>query len=194
MLSNSKGKVPVWLIVVGGIFSVILIFAFAAGAYLLGIYNTCITYERELDNVYKQNQSVLSNSFYGPLQTAGIAEQKYKDAVATMARVGVEGWKGATGGKAMMLWLQESFPKIDPEIYKKLIDIGERGLGKFEKVQTDLLDRGRSYQTYLGIQPQGFFCKLFGFPKIDLKKILTPVTDESTDKSFETKQRVKPEF
>ncbi len=111
-----------------------------------------------------------------------------------MARVGVEGWQGATGGKAMMLWLNESFPKIDPEIYKKLIDIAERGLGKFEKVQTDLLDRGRSYKDYLVVEPRGFVCRMFGFPKIDLDKILTPVTDESTDKSFETKRRVKPDL
>jgi hypothetical protein len=193
-MKNQDGKIPVWLIVVGGIFSLGAISVVGFGLYLLGIYNTCISYENELNAAYNTNQPVLSNAFYGPLQTAGIAQKEYVDAVGKMARVGIEGWKGATGGNAMMLWLKESFPKIDPEIFKKIIEIGERGLGEFKKTQIDLQDRGRSYYDFLKKMPRGFFCKMFGFPKIDLKNILTPITDTKTDESFKSKQRAKPEI
>ncbi len=78
MKMNQNGKVPVWLIVVGAFLGVIVTACVGVAIYFLGIYNACSRYENELDAVYKQNQSVMANSFYGPLETAGLAEKNIK--------------------------------------------------------------------------------------------------------------------
>jgi hypothetical protein len=158
--------------------------------YVVMTYNTAIRFENELETSYKNNQNVLSNSFYGPLEAAKLGEAKYKEMITEMIKQTANGYQGATGGKAMMLWLGQTYPNISAELQLKFVSIGEAGLAKFQSSQTDLLSRGQSYQNFLETMPTSIVAGAFGFPKkINLKEILTPVTDDSTQESFKTKKR-----
>lgn len=158
--------------------------------YLFGIYNTAIRYENQLDAVYKDNQNILSNAYYGPLEAAGLGEQKYKDMMLDIVTATSQGYKGATGGKAIMLWLGQTYPNLSSELQMKFVSIGEKGLAQFGASQTKLLSIGQKYNDFLETRPGGFFANFMGFPKkLNLKEILTPVTDASTQESFKTKQR-----
>lgn len=179
---SSMGLVKI-LSIVGGIF----IIAF----YLVSVYNTARRFENELDAAYKNNQNILSNSFYGPLEVAKLGESKYRDMMKQMIDATAKGYQGATGGQAMMLWLGQTYPNLTSDLQMKLVSIGESGLAKFQASQTTILDRGREYQNFLDTIPSGFVAGLFGFPKkVNLADILRPVTDEATDQSFKTKKRV----
>lgn len=158
--------------------------------YFISVFNTAIQFENELEAAYKNNQNILSNSFYGPLEVAKLGEAKYKDMMTEMVKQTANGYQGATGGKAMMLWLGQTYPNITAELQLKLVSIGEVGLAKFQASQTDIQSRGQMYQNFLETFPNRFIVGLFGFPKkLDLKDILTPVTDAATTQSFKTKQR-----
>lgn len=164
------------------------------GFYLLSVYNTAKRYENELETAYSNSQNVLSNSFYGPMEVAKLGEAKYRSLVLDMVRETSKGYEGASGGKAMALWISKNQPNVSHEVAMKLITIGEAGLSRFQTTQTDLLARGNSYKNFLDTAPTGNVAGLMGFPKkINLKEILTPVTDDSTADSFKTKRRVKVE-
>lgn len=173
-----------WLIGVG---SVLLIVVF----YVVSVFNTGVRYENELKSAYDNNQNVLSNSYYGPLEAAQLGEKKYKDMLLEMVKATSSGYQGATGGKAMMLWLGQTYPNISAELQLKIVTIGETGLAKFQASQTGIIDRGRAYKNYLGTFPSGTIAGMFGFPRMkNLDEILKPVTDDSTETSFKNKKRV----
>lgn len=179
--NTPKKSYTVWIALAVGL---LLVF------YVVSMFNTAKRFENELEAAYSNNQNVLSNSFYGPLDVAKLGEEKYKDMMKMMVEQTAKGYQGATGGKAMALWLGQTYPNITAELQLKLVSIGESGLAKFQASQTGLLDRGRAYQNFLDTVPSGTVASMFGFPKkVNLKEILTPVTDDSTEQSFKTKKR-----
>lgn len=158
--------------------------------YVVSTFNTAKKFENELEAAYKNNQNVLSNSFYGPLEVAKLGEKKYRDMMKEMVEATAKGYQGATGGKAMMLWLGQTYPNITAELQLKMVSIGEAGLARFQASQTSLLDRGQAYKNFLDTFPSGVIASVFGFPKkLNLEEILTPVTDGSTEESFKSKKR-----
>ncbi len=158
--------------------------------WVVGVYNQAIRFENELQASYDNNQNILSNSYYGPMEVAQLGEKKYRDMMLEMVKATNQGYQGATGGKAMMLWLGQSYPNISAELQLKLVSIGEKGLAEFGRSQTDLLNRGIVFKNFLETIPGGFVASMMGFPKkLNLKEILTPVTDSSTEESFKTKKR-----
>ncbi|MDQ1344232.1 MAG: hypothetical protein QG650_952 [Patescibacteria group bacterium] len=158
--------------------------------YVMLTYNQAARFENELDTAYKNNQNVLSNAFYGPMDVAKLGEEKYRTMMKEMVEATAKGYQGATGGKAMMLWLGQTYPQITADLQMKLVSIGEAGLAKFQSSQTNLLDRGREYQNFLDTFPSGVIAGVLGFPKkVNLKEILTPVTDDQTEQSFKNKKR-----
>lgn len=162
----------------------------SAALYALWVYNTATRFENELLAKYEDNQNVLSNAFYGPMDVAKLGEEKYRKMMKEMIDATANGYQGATGGKAMMLWLGQTYPNISAELQLKFVSIGEAGLAKFRTSQTELLDRGRAFQNLLDTMPNGAIAGLFGFPKkVNMKEIMKVVTDDQTEESFKTKKR-----
>lgn len=158
---------------------------------LIGWRNTANEYEIDIRNAEKQSEIVLANEFYGKLDAAELGNQKYKDIMKSMLEGVAQGYQGASGGKAMALWLSNNVPQLDSSIAKKFIEIGEKGLTKFADSQTTLISLGQSYEKWRTKVPRKFFVEnMMGYPSEDIASRLKPVTDAQTDQSFKTKQRV----
>lgn len=158
---------------------------------LIGWRNTANEYEIDIRNAEKQSEIVLANEFYGKLDAAELGNQKYKDIMKSMLEGVAQGYQGASGGKAMALWLSNNVPQLDSSIAKKFIEIGEKGLTKFADSQTSLISLGQSYEKWRTKVPRKFFVEnMMGYPSEDIASRLKPVTDAQTDQSFKTKQRV----
>lgn len=172
-----------------GILLLIIMSIASIALYVLNTYNMAVKFENNIQAVYDNNRNIMANSYYGPLEAAGLGEKKYKEMMIQMVEAVGRGYQGATGGKAMMLWLGQTQPTMTHEMQLKFVSIAEKGLAKLEGSQTDLIARGNVYNDFLGTEPRGSIARFMGFPKVDLKKILTPVTDNQTEQSFETKRR-----
>lgn len=169
-----------------GIVAVLLV----AVLYVIITYNTAQRYEAAIKAAYDNNQNVMANAYYGPLEAANLGEKKYRDMLREMVTATTNGWQGKTGQGAMMLWLGQTYPNVSAELQLKIVTIGESGLAQFRAAQTGLIDRGREYKTFLATFPSGAVAGIFGFPRMsNLDEILKPVTDDSTEGSFKTKKR-----
>lgn len=154
-------------------------------------YNTAKNFEIDIRNAEKQSEIVLANEFYGKLDAANLGNQKYKDLMKTMLEGVRDGYQGASGGKAMALWLSNNVPQLDSSIAKSFIEIGEKGLTKFAASQTTLISIGQAYERWRTDWYRVLIVvKVMGFPSEDIAGRLKPVTDAQTDQSFQTKQRV----
>lgn len=179
-----------------GAIGIIALVAVAIVVVLLGLtvggwYNTAKNFEIDIRNAEKQSEIVLANEFYGKLDAAKLGNQSYKDLMKAMLEGVRDGYQGASGGKAMALWLSNNVPQLDPSIAKSFIEIGEKGLTKFAASQTTLISIGQSYERWRTDWYRVIVVeKIMGFPSGDIAEKLKPVTDDQTDQSFKTKKRV----
>lgn len=74
-MQNQKAQSGSFVIVLVAIVAVLGI----VGYQLLGLYNSAVKFEVDIDAKYVDNQNVLSNDFYGKLDAANLGNQKYKD-------------------------------------------------------------------------------------------------------------------
>ncbi len=185
-MQNQKAQSGSFVIALVAIVAVLGI----VGYQLLGLYNSAVKFEVDIDAKYVDNQNVLSNDFYGKLDAANLGNQKYKDLMKSMLDGVAQGYQGASGGKAMALWLSNNVPQLDASVAKAFIEIGEKGLTKFSTSQTALISLGQEYTKYYSVQPRGFILGLMGKPSAGIAEKLKPVTDAKSDESFKTKQRV----
>ena len=80
-----------------------------------------------------------------------------------------------------MQFIQEQNPNIDPSLYKQLQQVIEAERTRFTQSQTEMLDIRRSYKTMLDKPYSGFWLRLAGFPKVDLKKYEIVINDYTND-------------
>jgi hypothetical protein len=173
-------KVLLALIVAGGISLLSLVFL------SIGFQNDCVRSEKGLNAQYSQNQNNYANYFNKikemaqvPGMYAGKLEELYK---ATM-----EGRYGKDGSKALVQFITEQNPTLDPKMYVTLQQEIAAGRDNFAADQKTLLDKKQNYEYKLEAWPGSFLAGFLGFPKIDLSKIDIVIND-ATQKAFDSKR------
>lgn len=151
---------------------------------LMGINNTCSSYEESIVAQDKQNQ----NNLAGYINKIGDMNQvpnKYAADFRAVIKDSMQGRYGQNGSQAMFQFIKEHDIKLDSSLYKQIEEAMESGRDSFAADQKTLLDKKQMYQSYLRSQPSGFFAHMQGFPKMDLSKYDIVINDE-TAKAFET--------
>lgn len=166
-----------------GLFSLWLFFALA----VVGIYNDCIRHEASIKAQYKENQNNYDKLFKTVVEQAQVKASYAKDLKELYEATGKTRY-GPGGSKAVLQFIKEHNPTLDPEVYRQLMRTIESGRIDFESKQASLIDRKRVYESaILNTAVTGTIAKFLGFPKIDLNK-MDIVTSGETEAAFETKK------
>lgn len=174
------GIIVALLATVGGI---------AAMAYV-GAANKGNQMENQIDTLRQASASNLSNLTMSIGELASVPEMA-KDHLKEVIQAQMSGRYGADGSKAVVQFLKEQNVSIDQRMYLNIQAQMSGGRKEFEITQNRLLEQCRSYKNETGNVWSGFWLRLAGYPKADLKVVCRAVTDSKTDSAFETGQQTK---
>lgn len=181
------GKILLGVLGVGLAF--VLISAIVIVSQGIGINNTSIKFEKDIQAQYGQNKNSYDNYFKKVQETAQIPD-RYASDLKDVYTAAITGRYGKDGSKATWNWIKEHNPNLDASLYRQIQQVIESGRNEFQANQTTLLDKKRVYETFIATFPNSIYAKFLGFPKIDLAKY-DIVTSTETEKAFETKKSEK---
>jgi hypothetical protein len=183
MRRNQNGSVAL------GIVAVVLVLLALIVPSVFGYisaYNLGNRTENQLTAILENNENIYANGTQKVIEIAQVP-QMYAEQVSKVTREAIQGRYGQEGSKAVFQMLQEQNPQLDPAMFSKIQVVIEEFRNKFERAQTDMIDVKRSYNTQLGSLWTGFWLKIAGYPKIDLKKFDIVTTNKARE-TFETKR------
>lgn len=183
MRRNQNGSVAL------GIVAVVLVLLALIVPSVFGYisaYNLGNRTENQLTAILENNENIYANGTQKVIEIAQVP-QMYAEQVSKVTREAIQGRYGQDGSKAVFQMLQEQNPQLDPTMFSKIQVVIEEFRNKFERAQTDMIDVKRSYNTQLGSLWTGFWLKIAGYPKIDLKKFEIVTTNKARE-TFETKR------
>ena len=171
----------------GFLVALVLFVGLIGSAVLQGInsYNTGVDFETQIDKTYQNNQNILGQYSLKVKEAAKVSD-KYADSLTKLMEQTLSARYGEEGSGAMMQWIQEQNPALDPQLYVKLQQIIEAGRNEFQLNQTTLLDQCRIYKLQIGYLWSGFWLKLVGYPKEGLMKKCTPIQSDYSKQAFDT--------
>lgn len=160
----------------------------AAGALLLfgGTVASCASYHNtanRLENSVRaqasQNQNAY-DAFWKTIVEMSQVNDAYKEDFKSVLMGGMEARYGKSGSQAVMQWIQEQNPALDPTVYTKLQTAIEAGRTRFANEQELLLDKQRSYRDHLGSVSGGIWAGFTGHPK-EVMGTMAPTVDLDGD-------------
>lgn len=171
-----------WLVILItlGILGLMTIFHF------INIANISINNEVGIKAQYEQNKNNYDNYFKAVKEMVQIPEMYIEDMKKIYDGV-MQGRYGAEGSVALMQWIKEHNPQIDPQLYLKIQQKIEAGRNAFEAEQKSLIDKKAEYERFLRYPLNVPFVTLMGYPKIDLKEYGI-ITSDETEKIFQNKK------
>ena len=152
----------------------------------ISAYNLGNRTENQLTAILENNENIYANGTQKVIEIAQVP-QMYAEQVSKVTKEAIQGRYGQEGSKAVFQMLQEQNPQLDPAMFSKIQVVIEEFRNKFERAQTDMIDVKRSYNTQLGSLWTGFWLKIAGYPKNDLKKFDIVTTNKARE-TFETKR------
>lgn len=166
------------------------VLAFFAGVLIFGYIsftNDANRFEIGIKAQYNDNRNVYDNGWKKVVEVAKVPE-KYTAKLKELYDGTMKGRYGANGSQAMMQWIQEQNPTIDPTLYRQLQQTIEGFRDRFQQSQTELIAKKQQYETFLYATIDGRFYNLIGgYPHIDMSKF-DIITSEKTERDFETKK------
>ena len=169
-----------------GVLAIVFLLVVGAGCDACATHNSCVRQENGLEAQYQQNQNNYAN-YFNKLKEVAQVPSLYTDALEKLYKQAISGRYGEGGSKAVVSFIQEQNPSLDPSMYVKIQQVIEAGRNSFEADQKTLLDKRRVYQDTLGQFPGSMVAGMMGFPKVDLKKY-DPVINDETAQAFATKK------
>lgn len=177
----------------GSILPVIIFLLVAfGGAVVFGVStyfsyaNQGATIENQLETKRDDNKNVMANFSTSVKEIAQTARMS-TDAQGKLIELANKSRYGDGGSKATIQFFQEQNPTADVSVYNKLAQLIESERTRFESSQREMLDIRRTYKTMLDKPYSGFWLRLAGFPKLDLKDFDIVINDY-TDQAFKTKR------
>jgi hypothetical protein len=140
--------------------------------------NLIVATDKDLQNVHA--------SIFNNIKSQGLSVEKYGDMVIQAITASMTGRYGASGSKAAFQWIQEQNPTVSPSVFLKLQQVIDIAYNNFETKQRTKIDIIRTYENKIGVFPGNLFASVFGYPKIDLKKLSSVISTEETKKTWDT--------
>jgi hypothetical protein len=169
------------LIIALAVLGVLVIGAGIAFASYVSYFNYGNRSEKALTALYENGKNI--NGQYTikvreMIQLPGM----HADKLGELMTKAIEARYGEDGSKAVMQWIQEQNPNLDPQLYARVQQTIEAGRNDFTTHQTMLLDRKAAYETALGGFWSGMWLRFAGYPKIDLDEIKIVVATDTAEK------------
>jgi uncharacterized protein (UPF0333 family) len=165
-------------IVALGLIGVIVVAAIFAVMTYISYANYGNRTEQSLIAIRDNNKNIYATYTQKVMEAAQVPEMARDDMIKVVTAA-VQGRYGNEGSRATFQVLREQNPNIDPKLYSKIQQLIEGGRNDFQNGQTKQLDAVRSYKTALGNVVGGFWLRLAGYPKIDLKQFEIITTDRT---------------
>lgn len=181
-------------VIIAIIFSIIfglmvLVVGIGVMAYV-GASNKGNQMENSIDELRQNSASNLSNLTQSIQEQAQVPEMA-TDHLKQIIEAQMSGRYGQDGSKAVFQFLKEQNLQVDQRMYLNIQATMSGGRKEFEITQNRLMSTCRAYKNELGNVWSGFWMRLAGYPKADLKTVCRAVTDTKTDAAFETGQQTK---
>lgn len=187
---SQTGAVSAALIVVVAFVSLIVFTGIILAVSYVSAYNYGNRMEQDLTASQTQAKNVLAE--YGQkVQEAVQVPKMYADSLTKLAQATIQGRYGASGSQATVQMLREAKLTLDPKAFQQVQQIIEGGRDNFQAAQTRQIDLLRQYRTALGSFYQGFWLRVAGYPKVDLKSFDIVSTDYA-DEAFKTHKESGP--
>lgn len=170
-LKHQKGFTAVAAALVAFLAVTFVIVAFAILSYI-GAYDKGVGYENNIDAAVENNEQINGN-FKLKLMDSVSTSKLNAGQVTALIEAANKARYGGEGSKASWQWIQENNLALDQSINKQLLQVIEAGRNDFQAAQTRLIDTKRAYETALEKQyilGEGWWLKMAGFPKINLKE------------------------
>ncbi|QXO10004.1 hypothetical protein pEaSNUABM37_00043 [Erwinia phage pEa_SNUABM_37] len=182
----------------GVIVAIVFGIIFALGALVVGIgvmayvgaANKGNQMENSIDQLRQNSASNLSNLTQSIQEQAQVPEMA-KDHLKEIIEAQMSGRYGKDGSKAVFQFLKEQNLQVDQRMYLNIQATMAGGRKEFEITQNRLMSQCTAYKNEIGNVWSGFWMRLAGYPKIDVKTVCRAVTDSKTDAAFETGQQTK---
>lgn len=169
-MKKQKGNAALIVILVTFLATIVVAGIFAVLSYV-GAYDKGVGYENNIDAAVENNEQMNGN-FKLKLMDSISTSKLNANQVTALVEAANKARYGAEGSKASWQMIQENNLGLDQSINKQLLQVVEAGRNDFQAAQTRLIDTKRAYETALEKQyilGEGWWLKLAGFPKIDLK-------------------------
>lgn len=158
-----------------------------ASALAIGAVGSYVSYanygnrtERALVAKVDDNQNIYANGSQKIMEMAQIPVM-YKNDVKEVFTAAINGRYGPDGSKAMFQMLKEQNPSLDQGVYIKVQQAMEQFRNEFQAGQKEMLDQRRSYETALGNFWSGFWLRVSGYPRTDMKQFTIVSTDKAAE-------------
>ena len=146
----SAGKVTA--ILVAGVFA---LGALACAIGFIGAWNLGNRLEQGVHASWENNKQILGQYGQKIQEMAQVPEIQRDDLIAVFTKAN-ESRYGKTGSAAVVQWIQEQNPNLDPSTYKGIQQAIEAGRNEFQAAQQTITDKKRAYRTELGSLWGGF--------------------------------------
>jgi hypothetical protein len=156
------------------------------GTCVVSTRNTMVRHENGIKAQYEQNQNSFS-SMTNKVREMSQVPEMYTADLEKLTKTAIEGRYGEGGSKAVMQFIQEHNPTLDPSMYIRIQQAIESSRTQFATEQKTLLDKKMVYQNALDTFPENMVSGMFGFPRIDLDKYGIVINQETED-AFRTKK------
>lgn len=169
--------------------SVVGVLALGAISCVSGAFSyrtTCLNFETRIQTQYKQDQNSY-DQFWKTVKEMAQVPAMYTDDLKKVYDAAIQGRYGAGGSRAVVQFITEHNPTLDPGIYRRIQDAIESGRNRFASDQQQLLDVKNQYQEYRNTTSALVYNSFLHFPRIDLTKY-DIVTSAQTAEAFRTKQ------
>lgn len=172
-------------LIIGGVIAlIVLILIGTVASSYISAKNFGNRSEIQLDAKYKNNENVLSSGYQ---QLAGVVQvtEMARDDLEKVFRAAITSREGPEGSKAVVKFVRESNPNLDPALYRKVQQIVEATQKEFQQSQTEFLAQKANYEIALGSFWQGMWLDFAGYPKKNLADYKIISTDAAAD-AFKT--------
>ena len=178
------------LVIFGSVFVVsMILLVLLVSTYYIGVSNTANRNEKQIEMLHNNSQSELSNYTMTIIEMTKVSD-KYKDGLKEIVTKTMEGRYGENGTEAIVSYLKEQNVTLDSQVYLNIQNSIVAGRKDFKNSQNMIMDACAKYKTTLDNVVSGAFLRIAGYPKMKtLESKCSPVTDEKTNKTFDTKKQ-----
>ena len=187
MKRNSRGAISGLVIglLAASAFVVVVTLSLTFGYIDFG--NDANRQENGIVAAYTNNKNIYDNGWKTVVEKAQVPKE-YTAQLKDLFTSALTSRYGADGSKAMLQFIKEQNPTIDPGLFKEIQQSIEIFHADFNQSQVELVSRKQEYQNLYTATTSGRFYNMIAhYPHIDMSKY-DIVTSAKTQQDFDTKQ------
>jgi hypothetical protein len=147
-----------------GLAVIVLVPLVCVGVLLIGYIswsNEANKFEADIPAQYEQMKNVYDNGWKEVMETSQVPDN-YTDDMKSVWQAALTGRYGASGSQAVLQFIKESNPNLDPSLYRAVQEKIEEFHSTFSTSQTRIISLKQSYNQYITATTAGRFYNMIG--------------------------------